>query len=232
MLTQLQKFTRQIIALSSRQGVEPTAQRRSLAELHLQWFQFAKAADIYLALLQTARASGDQEAEVATLERLIYSYQQADAIAFATRAQTDLLRLYQARQAEDKLPQLLLAIAQNYRTLNLPSSAIAYYRSAYSAAQRFEQFSYSAQVLKDLGALYQGLALNEQALGAYNLLVPVEQQAYNDYGVMQAYNRIGQLQRRLGNSLEALKAFEQARAIANRLGLDPTYFIEQIESVT
>lgn len=222
----------QLIELAGQQGVDPTPQRRSLAELHLAWFQFADAADIYLALLQTARANGDQAQEIDYLERLVYSYQQADSFANATRAQTDLLLLYQGQGDEEKLPGLLLAIAQNYRRLNQPDNAIAYYRSAYSAAQRFDQFSFSAQVLIDLGALYESLALTDEALGAYNLLVPVEQQAYNSYGVMNAYNSIGLLQRQQGNDFEALKAFERALVIADQLDLRQDYFIEQIESLT
>ncbi len=222
----------QLIELRSSQGEDPIEQRRSLAELHLQWFQFAEAADIYLALLRTARDSGNQTAEIEYLQRLMYSYQQADSLPNAIRAQSDLLAIYQAQGAEEKLPELLLATAQNYRTLNQPDNAIEYYRSAYSAAQRFDQFSFSAQVLKDLGSLYQTLARNDEALGAYTLLVPVEQQAYNFYGVMNAYDNIGQLQRQLGNSLEALKAFEQALVISNQLNLDEDYFVEQIKSVT
>ncbi len=221
-----------LIELTVAQGEDPTVQQRALAELHLAWFQFAEAADVYLALLNQARADGNQTEEVAYLERLAYSYQQADSLAYAVRAQTDLLALYQAQGELEKLPRLLVAIAQNYRALNLPDPAIEYYRSAYSAAQRFEQFSFSARVLQDLGALYETVALYDEALGAYNLLIPVEQQAYNDYGVMNAYDKIGQLQRRRGNPFEALKAFEQGLAIANRLDLRQTYFVEQIESVT
>ncbi len=226
----------QLIALTMAEGNDPTAQQLALAELHLQWFQFAEAADIYLALLQTARADGDQApdqtGEIVYLERLVYSYQQADSLANAVRAQTDLIGLYQAQGEAEKLPELLLAIAQNYRILNLPKTAIEYYRAAYSAAQRFEQFSFSARVLQDLGALYTTLALTDDALGAYTLLIPVAQQAYSDYAVMNAYDKIGQLQRRQGNRLEALKAFEQALVIATRLSLREDYFTEQIRSVT
>lgn len=222
----------QLIALTEAEGNDPTAQRLALAELHLQWFQFAEAADIYLALLQTARADEDQASEITYLERLAYSYQQADSLTNAVRAQTDLIELYQEQGEAEKLPELLIAIAQNYRALNLPKTAIEYYRSAYSAAQRFEQFSFSARVLQDLGALYETLALTDEALGAYTLLIPVAQQAYSDYAVMNAYDKIGQLQRRRGNQLEALKAFEQGLVIATRLSLREDYFTEQIRSVT
>jgi tetratricopeptide (TPR) repeat protein len=221
----------QLIALTSAQG-DSSAQQRSLAELHLSWFQFAEAADVYLALLTQARSQGNQAQEVDALERLVYSYQQANSLLNAVRAQTDLLSLYQARGEETKLPGLLLAIAQNYRTLERPDTAIEYYRAAYSAAQRFDQFSFSAQVLKDLGSLYQALSRPSEALGAYNLLIPVEQQAYNSYGVMNAYDNIGQLQRLQGNASAALTAFEQGLAIANQLNFRQDYFTEQIQSLS
>lgn len=222
----------QTILLAGDRPAERASQQLTLAELHLEWFQFAEATNTYLALLETARANDDLSAEIAYLERLAYTYQQAKSLTNAVRAQTDLLQIYQALGQEEEFPELMVAIAQNYRALNLPISAIDYYRAAYQAAQRFEQFSFSAQVLKDLGSLYESLALTDEALGAYTLLVPVEEQAYNDYGVMNAYDSIGQLQRRKGNDLEALKAFERALVIANRLGLSEDYFIEQIESVT
>ena len=213
-------------------SAEREAERIRLAELHLDWFEFAEASNIYLELLTIARANGDGDREQRYLEKLAYSYQQADSLLNATRAQTDLLTIYQAKGEEEKLPEMLVAIAQNYRTLNLHASAIDYYRAAYREAQRFDQFSFSAQVLKELGSLYESLALTDEALGAYTLLVPVERQAYNDYGIMNAQDKIGQLQRRQGNLLEALKAFERALVIANRLGVREEYFVEQIESVS
>ena len=222
----------QLIEYSDRQNIDTTIQETDLAELHLNWFQFAEAADVYLMLLDRARASNNQQQEAAYLKRLVYSYQQADALLNATRAQTELLEIYQAQGEAEKLPELMLAIAQNYRALNQPKNVIAYYRAAYSAAQRFDQFSFSAQVLKDLGALYSVLALNDQALGAYELLVPVEQQAYNTYGVMEAYANIGELQKRLGNPSEALKAFQQGLVAADLLGIREDYFIEEIEAIS
>ncbi|MEL6468517.1 MAG: hypothetical protein AAFQ74_02215 [Cyanobacteria bacterium J06623_4] len=221
----------QLIALSSTRDEMLTTQQKALAELHLSWFQFSEAADIYLTLLAAAREAGDIEQEIDYLEQLAYSYQQAESLTNAVRAQTDLVELYQRQDNSEELPGLLVAIAQNYRALNLPTSAIDYYRAAYSAAQRFDQFSFSAQVLRDLGALYEALAMTAEALGAYSLLVPVEQQAYNDYGTMNAHDKIGQLQRRQGNDFEALKAFERGLVIANRLNLREAYFIEQIEAL-
>lgn len=222
----------QLIVLSRDRTDVQTVQQIALAELHLEWFQFAEATNIYLMLLSNAETTGDTEKEIEYLQQLAYTYQQAKSLPNAVRAQTDLLERYQAQGEEEEFPELMVAIAQNYRTLNLHTSAIDYYRAAYQAAQRFDQFSFSAQVLKDLGELYESLALTDDALGTYTLLVPVEQQAYNDYGVMNAYDKIGQIQRRRGDNLEALKAFERALVIATRLGIQEDYFIEQIGSVT
>jgi len=222
----------QLIALSPEEDGTKQLQQLTLAALHLEWFHFAEATNLYLTLLNQAKAQGDIAQERVYLEQLAYSYQQADALLNANRAQTDLLELYRAMGEEEKFPEVMVAIAQNYRQLNLHTSAIDYYRAAYREAQRFEQFSFSAQVLNDLGSLYESLALTEDALGTYSLLIPVEQQAYNDYGIMNAHDKIGQLQRRQGNDLEALKAFERALVIADRLSLREAYFIEQIEAVS
>ena len=87
-------------------------------------------------------------------------------------------------------------------------------------------------MLIDLGNLYESLDRTDEALGAYALLVPVEQQTYNDYGVMNAYDSIGKLQRQQGNDREAFIAFQQGLAIADRLNIRQDYFIEQIDSVS
>ena len=222
----------QLILLSSDRPKTKTAQQLTLAELHVAWFQFAEATNLYLVLLNEARTNNNTAQEIEYLQRLAHTYQAAGSLTNAVRAQTDLLEIYRDQRAEEEFPELMLAIAQNYRALNLHTSAIDYYRAAYRTAQQFEQFSFSAQVLKDLGELYESLALTDEALGAYTLLIPVEQQAYNDYGVMNAHDRVGQLQRRQGNDFEALKAFQRALVLATRLGVQEDYFVEQIESVT
>ena len=130
----------QLILLSSdRTGEERTevkaAQQLALADLHVEWFQFAEATSLYLALRNAAQANGDTASEINYLKRLAYTYQAADSLLNAVRAQTDLLELYRDQRAEEEFPELMVAIAQNYRTLNLHTSAIDYYRAAYSTAQ-------------------------------------------------------------------------------------------------
>ena len=226
---------RQLIALSADDSQTIRAQKLALAELNLAWFKFADAADIYLELLNQDRKGGGVPGEITReifyLEKLVYSYQQADSLPNALRAQTDLLNRYVAIGEEEKLPDLLVAIAQNYQAIDQPNNAITYYRSAYAAAQKLEQFSSSAKVLQELGQLYRSVNDLNEALISYNLLILVERQAYNDYGIMNAYDNIGQIYREQGELPAALKAFQQSLAFADRLDLRLAYFTEQIDTV-
>ncbi len=224
----------QLIALSEGDGQAVTDQKIALAELNLEWFKFAEAADVYLDLLNQEKGSqtaGQTARKIFYLERLAYSYQQAESLPNALRAQTDLLDQYVAIGQEEKLPDLLVAIAQNYQTLDQPNNAIRYYRSAYAAAQQLEQFSFSAKVLQELGQLYRSVDDIDEALISYNLLILVERQAYNDYGIMNAYDSLGQIYREQGELPAALRAFQQGLAFADRLNLQVAYFTEQIDAI-
>ncbi|MGB7488335.1 MAG: hypothetical protein WA901_19235, partial [Phormidesmis sp.] len=57
----------QTIRLSAERDRDQTAQQIALAELHLEWFQFAEAANLYLQLLNQARAQNDAASEQAYL---------------------------------------------------------------------------------------------------------------------------------------------------------------------
>ncbi|MEM8505385.1 MAG: tetratricopeptide repeat protein [Cyanobacteria bacterium P01_D01_bin.1] len=230
----------QLIALSEgdpREGdiQTVTAQKIALAELNLEWFKFADAANLYLDLLNQNKENGESANEITReifyLERLAYSYQQAESWSNALRSQTDLLDRYVAIGEEEKLPGLLVAIAQNYQTTGQPSNAIRYYRSAYTAAQQLEQFSFSAKVLQELGRLYKSADDLTEALVSYNLLVLVERQAYNAYGIMNAYDNLGQIYREQGELSAALQAFQQGLVFADRLDLRTAYFAEQIDAI-
>ncbi len=221
----------QLIAFSTGDSQTITTQKVALAELNLEWFKFADAADIYLDLLDRARKDGESFREIFYLEKLAYSYQQADSFSNALRAQTDLLDRYVATGDEEKLPDLLVAIAQNYQAIDQPNNAITYYRSAYSAAQKLEQFSFSAKVLQELGQLYRTVDDLNEALISYNLLILVERQAYNDYGIMNAYDNLGQIYRQQGELSTALRSFQQGLVFADQLNLRTVYFTEQIEAV-
>ncbi|NJO52083.1 MAG: hypothetical protein HC840_24745 [Leptolyngbyaceae cyanobacterium RM2_2_4] len=64
------------------------------------------------------------------------------------------------------------------------------------------------------------------------MLIDVEQQSYNSYGIMQAYDQIGQLQREQGNTNEAIAAFRRGLELARQLSYRESYFTQQIEAAS
>ena len=225
---------RQLAALAAEQGDGVTQRQRleQLAAFHLEWFEFPEAATVYEQLLADATARNAVEQQIAYLEEVIYSYQSNESYAQAIQAQTDLLALYRSEGQVEREPALEVAIARNYRALNQPENAIDYYRLAYSTAQRLQQYGYSSTVLQDLGELYTSLNRYEDAVSMYNLLVNVEQQSYNHYGIMDAYDHLGQIYRSQGDKTNARVAFTAGLAFAEALDYRQDYFQEQIETVS
>jgi tetratricopeptide (TPR) repeat protein len=202
-----------------------------LAEQQLQWFNYSEAAAIYQRLLADATVREQATQQVNWLRQLIYSYQQNDDYAQAATAQRQLAELYQVQGEVEKLPELLVAIGNNYHKLNQAQTAIEYYRTAYSYAQRLQQYSFSSQVLLQLGQLYRDLNQLDQAIAMYDLLVRVEGQSYNTYGIMNAYDLLGGAYRDQGDQASALAAFQSGLAQAQQLGYRQDYFQAQIETV-
>jgi tetratricopeptide (TPR) repeat protein len=203
-----------------------------LAEQQLQWFNYDEAAAIYQRLLSDATAREQSVQQINWLRQLIYSYQQNDDYAQAATAQRQLAELYQAQGDVEKLPELLVALGNNYAKLNQSQTAIEYYRSAYSYAQRLQQYSFSSQVLLQLGQLYRDLNELDQAIAMYDLLVRVEGQSYNTYGIMNAYDLLGTVYRDQGDRASALAAFEAGLTQAQQLDHRQDYFQSQIQTVT
>lgn len=224
---------RQLADLAAVRGDQIAYRERleQLANYHVQWFEYAEAAVVYQQLRSESAERGDQDQLRSDLEQLVYSYQQGEYYAEAIEAQTDLLALYRVQGEVDRESPLEIAIARNYRALGQSEQAIEYYKIAYSTSQRLAQFGHSSTVLQDLGALYQEEGRFEESVSMYNLLIRVEQQSYNHYGIMQAYDHLGQIYRDRGDNDNALVAFRAGLAFAEQLNHRQDYFQSQIEAI-
>lgn len=195
-----------------------------LAGHYLQWFDFDNAAQLYTQLAASAKVEGNTLEQTQYLKDLIYSYQEAKNYAQALPAQTELLRLYRATGQNDREPPLEIDMARNFRALDIYPQALEYYNLAYVTAQSLQLYGHVSTVLKDLGDLYAEQGLNNEALTMYNLLVRAEQQAYNQHGILEAYDRLGQLYLRIGDTENALIAFRAGVAFAESLQYREAYF--------
>ena len=203
-----------------------------LAGHYLQWFDFDNAAQLFTQLASSARAEGNTLEHTQYLRDLIYSYQQAKDYAQALPAQTELLRLYRATGQNDREPPLEIDMARNFRALSIYPQALEYYNLAYVTAQSLQLYGHVSTVLKDLGDLYAEQGLTNEALTMYNLLVRAEQQAYNQHGILEAYDRLGQLYLSIGDTENALVAFRAGVAFAESLQYRESYFRGEVAKLS
>lgn len=199
-----------------------------LAGHYLQWFDFNNAALLYTQLAERAKAEGNTPEHTQYLRDLIYSYQQAKNYAEVLPVQAELLRLYRATGQNDREPPLEIDIARNFRAIEGYPQALEYYNLAYVTAQSLQLYGHVSTVLKDLGDLYAEQGLTNEALTMYNLLVRAEQQAFNQHGILEAYDRLGQLYLSIDDTENALIAFRAGVAFSESLKYREAYFRGQV----
>ncbi|EKV02786.1 hypothetical protein Lepto7375DRAFT_5048 [Leptolyngbya sp. PCC 7375] len=203
-----------------------------LAAHYLQWFDFDNAAQLYTQLIDRADIQGNTLEHTQYLKDLIYSYQQAKEYAQALPVQTELLRLYRTTAQNDREPPLEIDMARNFRAIGGYPQALQYYNLAYVTAQSLQLYGHVSTVLKDLGDLYAEQGLTNEALTMYNLLVRAEQQAYNQHGILEAYDRLGQLYLSIDDRDNALVAFRAGLAFSESLQYREAYFRGEVAKLS
>ena len=203
----------------------------TLAQLHLTWLDYPNAAATYQELSGRAKARGDRQNESIYLTRLAYSYEQAKQPAQAITAQQQLVALYETLPDPLSIAALKIKIADNYQLLARPDQAEQYYQSAYQLAQPALQLAHASEALQKLGALYRANDRLDAALKVFDYLVSLEQQSYNLYGMMHAYDQIGQIQRDRKQNQQAVAAFQQGLGLARQLKYRQDYFTAQIQEI-
>lgn len=203
-----------------------------LADHYLQWFDFAKASPIYVELAAQAKTEGNILEHTQYLQNLIYSYQEVKDYTQAIPVQTELLQLYRNTGQSDREPPLEIDMARNFRALSLNSQALEYYNLAYVTSQRLELYGHVSTVLKDVGDLYADQGLTNEALTMYNLLIRAEQQAYNQHGILEAYDRLGKLYLTIEEKDKALVAFRAGLAFSESLKYREAYFRGEVAKLS
>ncbi len=224
----------QQILADARQREDSKAQVSTLntiAQLHLAWFDYPNAAKTYEELLAFAKAKNDSVNEVVYLKQLVYIYTQAKQSDQALVVKQQLEKTYIAQQELTQLAPLKIEIASDYEVLNQPDKASKIYQEAYSLASSLRQLAYASEALQKLGALYRTHNQPQFALEVYDILIKVEEQSANSYGLMYAYDQIGQIHLAQKNYAKSLTAFKEGLSLAKLLHYQESYFNSQIERV-
>ncbi|MBC6431058.1 hypothetical protein FM036_09600 [Nostoc sp. HG1] len=210
---------------------------KTIGELHLSWFDYPKAAPVYEELLGLATSEGERGNEVTYLQRLAYIYEETKQPQQSLKVLNKLAEIYVSANNLTEIPELKLAIASNYESLakedsNLLLEAFKNYQEAYTTAWQLKEYVRAGEALQKLIALYRSQGQIEEALQASQILVQTEAQAANFYGLMQAYDQIGQLYLERKEFPQALTAFQKGLELAQQLKHEEAYFTGQIEKVS
>lgn len=223
----------QQILTQERQQGDTLAQEttlKTLAQLNMDWFNYPQAAAIYEELLTQAQSRGDRVNELAYLEQLVYIYNKAQQPENALRMKQKLAATYPP--TDPRVPALKIAIATDYEALNQPDPASQNYQDAYKLAWALRQWAYASEALQKLAALYHSHNQSDSALQVYDVLIKTQQQSYNFYGLMNTYDKMGQIYLEQKKYSQALDVFQRGMQLAKSLQYQENYFAEQLERVS
>jgi tetratricopeptide (TPR) repeat protein len=204
----------------------------TLGQLHLSWFDYTKAAITYQELVAIAQQAKNDADELTYLTQLAYLHEQAKQPDRAVAYQEQLVSIYRRLQNSEPVPALLIRMGNNYRSLKRVGLADQRYRTAHQLALALLQLGRASDALYGLATLYREYDRWQAALQVYNSLLGLQRQSYNAYGVMETYNQIGQTHLSQKNYPEAIGAFQQGLAIAQRVGYRESYFTQQIQQTS
>ena len=213
-------------------AIEEVSLLNTIGQLHLSWFDYLKATATYQELLTLSQGKRDRAGEASYLNQLAYVYEQAKQPAQAVQYQQQLADLYQKNSQPELLPALKIRIADNYAASGQTNLAEQNYQEAFKLAQPVFQLAYAGDALRKLGGLYRSNDRLDAALQIYEYLAQVQQQAYDTYGLMEAYDQIGQIHLSRNAYPQALTAFNQGLAVAKQLNYRTDYFTSQIQQMT
>ena len=210
---------------------------KTVGELNLSWFDYRKAAPIYEELLGLATSVGDRVNELTYLQRLAEIYEQTNQPQQSLNVLNKLAEIYVSENNLTEIPELKLAIASDYESLakkdpNFLLEAFKNYQEAYTTAWQLQEYVRAGEALQKLIALYRSQGQTDEALQASQILVQIETQAANFYGLMQAYDQIGQLYLERKEFPQALTAFQKGLELAQQLKYEEAYFTGQIEKIS
>ncbi|MCU0550861.1 MAG: hypothetical protein MUC48_16060 [Leptolyngbya sp. Prado105] len=204
----------------------------TIGQLHLSWFDYPPAIATYEELLKLARSRNDNANVVANLVQLAYTHEQAKQPTQAVTYQQQLIEIYQKNPAQAILVAALkIKQGDNFVASQQFEAAEKVYQDAFQLAQPLGQFAYASDALRKLGLLYRSNNRLDAALQVYNYLAGVQQQAYDTYGVMDAFDQIGQIQLQRNAPAEAAKAFQQGLEVAKQINYRVDYFTQQIQKL-
>lgn len=229
------KVYERVLSLVKREN-DPVAEVETLnqiGELHLNWFNYSQAAITYQELLNLAVTRGDRTSQLRYLQQLAYTFEQSKQPLKAINILNQLASIYNQQDNQQAIPRIKIAIAENYQSLvpqnpSFIQPALNSYQEAYIIAWQLQMYLSAGEALEKLIDLYRSQNKIGEALQASKILLETQTLARNFYGLMQAYDQLGNIYLQKKESANALIAFEQGLKIARELKYQEGYFVQKI----
>jgi len=223
-----------IIVRANSDMVKEVDTLRTIAKIHLDWFDYPAAATTYEQLLNKVSNINDIEE---SLKDLAYIYDRTKQHEKAINTRQKLSLVYRQQNKITELSPLKLAMASNYEALSKENpaqldAAFQNYQEAYTMAWELQQYVRAAEALQKLIALYIANGQTEDALQTSQILLQAEQRATNFYGMMNAYEQIGKIHLQRQENQLAIAAFQKGLELAQQLGSETNPFTQQIDKIS
>jgi tetratricopeptide (TPR) repeat protein len=179
-----------------------------------------------------AQTKSDRLLQVTYLKQLAYIYDQSKQHQSAIQIKQQLIELFLNEQDFVQIPAIKLSIGANYEALGLIEKAGQNYEEAYAFSYQREMYTSAGEALQKLAELFQSTNQIQKALEVYQIIITVDEQAFNIYGVMNAYDQIGRIYLSMKEYPKAIDAFQQGLAIAKQLQYRESYFAAQIDQAS
>ena len=204
-----------------------------IASLSLEQLDYHGAAQAYEQLLAIAETQDDRGQEIAYVEKLTYIYSSGRQLERAIAMRQRLVEFYTNTQNLRLIPELKLAIARDYETLNRLELALNNYQASYNLAWTLQQFYLAREALVQIASIYQQIPELEKALQVYEALLIVDRRSTNLYGLMTTYMQLGQLHQNRENYPQAIAAFKTGLELSQQLKSNEyaANFQQQIEQL-
>ncbi len=205
--------------VTSQNLIEGFKTLNAVGQIHLDWFRYGKAQQTYQDLRELSRLAQDRTSEALYLIQLTYIAEERRQPQDAIGPLQDLIQLYS--QTPEVQPALNLRLAQNHAAARDWPNAERRYQATFNLSQSLSQNSYGSTALFELAEVYRRTDRFKDAEQVYDYLVDAEQAVYNLHNAMKASDYLGQMRDRQQNYSGAIVAYEQAKALAQRLAIKP-----------
>lgn len=197
---------------------------KSLGGLYVSKFDYFSAKPIYEELLTLAREERDFIAESNYLRRLSQINGAILEPENAVDYKKQLIANYVRNNNLRAVALVEISIGDDYRLLDNPEDAAAFYQEAFNTAWSQEQFAIATDALKRLGNLYQEYDQLDSALVIYDELIKLQQQAYDYFGLMETHENIGLIHQEKQNIPQARDSLMRALQIAQEINYRQEYY--------